>query len=97
MYHEIKCLPVYFEAIVSGAKKFEYRYNDRNYQVDDTLVIREFDVQKYIYTGRKVVARVSYILHCNTFDEGSRDYVIMSLGLPLGLSGVRNQDNLESF
>lgn len=41
--HELKCRPEYFQRIVSGQKTFEVRKNDRNYQVGDTLVLKEFD------------------------------------------------------
>lgn len=30
--HELKILPEYFEAVVSGDKRFEIRKNDRNYE-----------------------------------------------------------------
>ena len=41
--HEIKCHPEYFHRIVSRQKTFEIRKNDRDYQVGDRLVIREYD------------------------------------------------------
>ena len=36
-HHYIKILPEYYNAIDSGEKSFEVRYNDRNYQVHDIL------------------------------------------------------------
>ncbi|EGO5031448.1 MULTISPECIES: DUF3850 domain-containing protein [Bacteria] len=39
--HELKILPEYFEAVVSGNKRFEIRKNDRNYK-NGNIVIREY-------------------------------------------------------
>jgi len=44
--HEIKCDPKYFTRLCDGTKTFEIRYNDRDYQVGDRLIIKEFDPEK---------------------------------------------------
>jgi len=46
MEHEIKCNPEFFSRISIGQKTFEIRKNDRDYQVGDTLIIKEFDPKK---------------------------------------------------
>lgn len=75
MTHNLKIRPEYFEAIERGDKTFEVRYNDRNYQTHDILVLQEHDGENY--TGREIAAKVSYLLdnpgYCK---EG---YVIMSI------------------
>jgi hypothetical protein len=40
--HELKSWPEFFSAIETGEKTFELRRNDRNYQVGDVLVLREW-------------------------------------------------------
>lgn len=60
MVHELKIVPEYFEAVRNGTKTFEYRCNDRDYKVGDTLILKEWDEE---YTGRKITCEVSYILH----------------------------------
>jgi ASC-1-like (ASCH) protein len=35
--HNIKLSQPYFYHVCEGKKKFEYRYNDRNYQINDTV------------------------------------------------------------
>lgn len=44
--HELKTLPVYFDAVLRGDKTFEVRKNDRDFQTGDVLVLREYDPVK---------------------------------------------------
>lgn len=37
--HEVKIDECYFENVVSGRKRFEIRYDDRDYQVGDWLIL----------------------------------------------------------
>ena len=64
--HVLKTWPEYFEAVASGAKTFELRFDDRGYQVGDHLVLREWSVTDG-YTGRVVIKRVSYVLRGGAF------------------------------
>lgn len=41
--HELKTWPDFFDAIKRGDKSFEVRRNDRNFEVDDTLLLLKFD------------------------------------------------------
>lgn len=56
MHHEIKIEDAYYEAIVSGDKTFEIRYNDRGYQKGDTVSFSDslgfdrYDDNKFIIT-----------------------------------------------
>lgn len=75
MKHELKILPEYFQDIVSGIKTFEVRYNDRNYQVGDILILREWINDKY--TGNCIEKKVIYIL--DNLDYVKEGYVIMGL------------------
>ena len=61
MCHEIKILPPYYAAVVSGKKKFELRINDRDYKVGDTFVLREWD-PKIGYTSRIFEGCISYVM-----------------------------------
>lgn len=74
MIHEIKTEPIYFEAVISGKKTFEVRKDDRNYQENDVLILKEYDNNSY--TGREYAVLVTYVQR----DEYCKDgYCIMSI------------------
>ena len=43
MEHTLKTWPVFFADVETGAKNFEIRKNDRNFQVGDFLRLEEFE------------------------------------------------------
>ena len=56
-----KTWPKYFEAILSGKKKYDMRLNDFKIKEGDTLVFEEWNPKMKKYTGRKIKRRVTYI------------------------------------
>lgn len=56
-----KCWPEYFEAILSGKKKYELRLNDFEIKKGDALVLEEWDPKTKSYTGRSIQKRVTYV------------------------------------
>ena len=67
--HELKCWPGPFQATLDGKKPWELRRNDRNYQVEDELFLREWvpatrpdPVHLPGYTGRDLLVQVDYIM-----------------------------------
>lgn len=73
MNHFLKIQPEFFEAVINRTKPFEIRYNDRNFQVNDVLVLQEY--QHNDYTGRSISVNVSYITNYGQ----KPDYVVMGL------------------
>jgi len=61
MTHSLKIRPSYFNDILSRKKTFEIRFNDRNYQVNDVLILNEFDYHEDCETGRSVHVLIRYI------------------------------------
>jgi hypothetical protein len=52
--HGLKSWPESFNAVVDGTKTFEIRRNDRNFQVGDRLILKEFVPCKRCHgTGRE--------------------------------------------
>lgn len=47
--HYLKTDPTYFDAVCNGIKKAEFRLDDRNYKVGDTLHLREFRTDEYAH------------------------------------------------
>lgn len=80
--HELKTWPEYFEAIVSGEKTFELRKDDRDFQVGDALLLREWDPITREYTGKSTRRGVSYILR-NAWFGIADGYVVLSLSQPM--------------
>jgi hypothetical protein len=62
MQHELKTWPVYFQAVVNGTKTFEMRKDDRNFRVDDTLLLKEFNPSAQFYTGQEMLVKITYKL-----------------------------------
>lgn len=65
--HELKTWPACFAAVESGAKPFDVRENDRNYQVGDVLLLREYEPETEHYSGRTLLRSVSYVLLGGSF------------------------------
>lgn len=68
MTHELKTHPEPFRALACGEKTFELRRDDRNFQVGDTLELREFNPETGTYTGRELTRKVSYKLEGGRYD-----------------------------
>jgi hypothetical protein len=81
--HELKCWPEFFTPLLTGAKTFELRKNDRGFQVGDVLWLREWDAgdpgQGFGYTGREMRRRVTYILIGMGIE---REYACLGLSQP---------------
>lgn len=45
MIHNLKIKDQYLDNLISEKKKFEIRYNDRDYQTDDTLMFERYGIQ----------------------------------------------------
>lgn len=61
--HELKTWPEYFVPITEGRKNFEYRKNDRGFEVGDILLLREYEPDGMgRYTGRFVERHVTFVL-----------------------------------
>ena len=75
MIHELKILPKYFEAVISGEKTFEIRKNDRNFRKGDFLALNEYDGTHY--TDNSCLVYVDYVLDDIEFTRAG--FVVMSI------------------
>ncbi len=77
--HKLKTEIEYYEKVLNGEKKFELRFNDRDFKEDDILILYEFDKETQEYTGRSCSRLVLYVL-TDAEKFGLKDgFCIMSL------------------
>jgi len=92
--HELKTWPVFYQAIVNGSKTFEVRKNDRDFQINDILLLREYDPETQQYTGLSIKKKVSYILGDNPFFQ-INGVIIMGLQ-PIELPSEEEKDTNQA-
>ena len=80
MIHELKTWPEYFQEVFMDHKKFELRKDDRNYQVGDHLILKEWEMKGHYFTGRELARVVTYILRDAPEFGLQEGYVLMSIG-----------------
>lgn len=76
--HKLKTWPLYFIAVWEGSKKFEVRKNDRNFEVGDYLILREYNPNTDKYSGREVLVIVTYMMGGGVLDL-PREVCVMSI------------------
>ena len=77
--HVLKTWPEYFEAVYFGDKTFEVRFDDRDYKVGDTLVLREWDPKTKEYSGRQLEVRVTYLMKDDKFGFLKPGAIVMGI------------------
>lgn len=65
--HELKTWPDYFQAVWDGTKTFEVRKNDRGFQPNDRLLLKEWDPDSASFTDRSIMVLVPYVLQGGQF------------------------------
>lgn len=68
-YHGLKIWPCYFKSTWEGNKLFEIRKNDRNYGVGDILILMEYIKESKEYTGKIIIAQITYITAVNQIKD----------------------------
>lgn len=77
MVHELKILPKWFNDVRSRKKNFEMRKNDRDFKVNDKLILKEWERGKY--TGKELERFIEYIYYGDGTYGLSDEYVILGL------------------
>lgn len=77
--HQLKVWSEYMDDLLNGSKTFELRYNDRDFQVGDSLLLIEYDKENKKYLNREFKVRITYVLDNSVFDALKDGYVIMGL------------------
>lgn len=80
MIHELKIICNFFNDILFSNKNFEIRKNDRDFKVNDILILKEYNPIEKKYTGCTAKCKVIYILNHEDFPEGIQDgYCVMGI------------------
>jgi hypothetical protein len=75
----LKCWPQFFQEVVDGKKRFEFRQDERRFRVGELLMLQEWkpqclggipDPKEGYYTGREYKVRVTYKLTEGMFASG---------------------------
>ena len=82
MRHVLKCDQPHYDAVVSGAKTFEIRFNDRDYAVGDELELHPMNAFRALDPDRSVTVTVTYMVEG---EYGLRDrYVVLGFDAAKG-------------
>lgn len=81
-HHDLKLYAKYFQHIVDNKKRSEVRYDDRKYEVGDTITFHEGqqELDGFKYTGREISARISHIDDYGC-DQGYLNLSLCDVGL----------------
>ena len=85
--HKLKIKSEHYINVINGTKTAEIRYNDRNYQVDDILILNEID-ENGVFTGKNCAVIVTHVLDDNQYLQTG--YVMLSFRM--FYSGDLNKD-----
>lgn len=76
--HKLKTWREFYQDVYDGIKKFEIRFNDRDFQVGDILTLIETDPNNFnASTGRQSSYQITYILR--SYDALKPGYICMSI------------------
>jgi len=79
--HNLKILPEHFDAVINGSKKAEFRINDRDFSVGDTICLCEHGSSEDWYglegfSGRYIWMEITHITDLSPWLSG---YVMLSI------------------
>ena len=78
-HHHLKTSSEYFDAVEVGDKNFEVRFNDRQFQTGDHVVLHRVDTESGEFADNDPLEFViSYVLH--GFTGLAKGYVAFGLG-----------------
>ncbi|KDM90222.1 DUF3850 domain-containing protein [Photobacterium galatheae] len=86
-FHQVKLQSLHFNEVLAGRKTHEIRFNDRDYQAGDCLILREVD-DNGDDTGQEMNAEITHVQQGDHF--GLADgWCVLSLANTTPLQGIR--------
>ncbi|PZR37211.1 ASCH/PUA domain-containing protein [Caulobacter segnis] len=92
--HELKCWPAYFAAVREGLKTFEIRRNDRDFQVGDLIVLREYSPGTDTFSGQTETRQITYLLSEEDHGGVIHGFVVIGFGHVPKLGDVKAVEDL---
>ena len=96
MIHELKELPLYFDAVANGSKTFELRRGDRDFHIGDFIALNEW-TERDGYTGRALLARITYMLYIDRIIGANTGYVVLSIERVAVVDAARGPLSLDNL
>jgi hypothetical protein len=94
--HKLKVWPPYLNDLTSGRKTFEWRFNDRDYEIDDILIMMGWDPNEKLFIGEPWVCRITYLMKGPIFGIPNH-FVIMSITKPILLEDTDDSEILQAL
>ena len=91
--HKLKIKSEYFSAVINKTKTAEIRYNDRNYQVGDILILNEID-ENGVFTGNNCAVIVTHVLDDNQYLQTG--YVMLSFRMQNSDDSHKNINEIKA-
>ena len=91
--HSLKIKSEHFSAVINKTKTAEVRYNDRNYQVGDILILNEIDSLGN-FTGNNCVVIVTHVLDDNQYLQTG--FVMLSFRMPNSDDSHKNINEIKA-
>ena len=91
--HKLKIKSEHYINVINGTKTAEIRYNDRNYQVDDILILNEIDSLGN-FTGNKCSVIVTHVLDDNQYLQTG--FVMLSFRMPNSDDSHKNINEIKA-
>lgn len=65
--HELKIWSESFKAVIEGKKRYEVRKADREFNVGDEIMLKEYLPKKDLYTNEFFLGKITYITKAGTW------------------------------
>ncbi|NCD42803.1 MAG: DUF3850 domain-containing protein [Bacteroidia bacterium] len=78
MEHELKVKPEYYHSLFTGEKTCEVRYNDRDFQVGDVLILHCIEPTNRFLIDMPLFRTITYVLKGGQYGIHS-EYVVLSI------------------
>lgn len=72
---EKKAVPDLFQKVLDGDKTFDLRLDRFDCKVGDVLILREWDPEKQIYTGRAIEKEITFVLKTKDLNFWSKEEI----------------------